>query len=347
MKVIILAGGDSSEREISLASARCAALALSEGKHRVTVMDPGLGWMVIDPASASSLGRSPARPLPDEDSLGLLAAADIVFSVLHGGPGEDGTIHAVLELLGVPYAGSPVGPSAIAMNKVTSKRLFAAAGVPTPEYLVLEAEDREHWPEVLEHGTGRLGLPLIVKPAAQGSTVGLSKCSNLAQCLKAAELAAGYGPQVVVERFIDGRELTVGILGEVPLPVLEIVVPGGFYDYRAKYQSHDNQYICPARIDPAVSARAQHYALEAFKVLGLKDYSRLDFRLDESGGLWCIEANNQPGMTDSSLFPKAAKVLGLDLRAVLERIIHLALERFQAVKTGTAGKRSPGRDRGA
>jgi D-alanine-D-alanine ligase len=327
MKVIVLAGGDSSEREVSLASARCVAKALVDGKHRVTVLDPGLGWTEIDPANAPSPNSGRAGSLPDRENLKLLTEAEIVFSVLHGGSGENGIINAVLELLGVPYAGSPPGPSAIAMDKVTSKRLFAAADVPTPEYEVLDIADKAEWAGLLERCIERFGLPLIIKPPAEGSTVGLSKSDSLEESLQAAKLAATYGPQVLVERFIEGRELTVGILGEVPLPVLEVVIPGGFYDFKAKYQSHDNQYICPAEIDPETAGLAQRYALEAFNVLGLKDYSRIDFRLDNSGGLWCIEANNLPGMTDSSLFPKAAKVLGLDLRAVIERIIAGALER--------------------
>ena len=328
MKIIVLAGGDSSEREVSLTSAQFVTRALRRGKHQVTVIDPGLDWTKIDPARAPSLDSSERHRLPDQESLRLLAGTDIVFSVLHGGQGEDGTIHALLDLLGVPYVGSPPGPSAIAMDKVTSKRLFTSAGVPTPEYLILETADRGDWPAVLETGIDRLRLPVIVKPATQGSTVGLSKAGTFEESLEAAELAANYGSQVVVERFIEGRELTVGVLGCVPLPVLEIVVPGELYDFEAKYHSRNNLYICPAQIDSETAERAQQYALKAFEVIGLKDYARLDFRLDNSGGLWCTEANNQPGMTDSSLFPKAAKVLGLDLRAVLERIISSALTRF-------------------
>jgi len=330
MRIIVLAGGASSERGVSLASAQCVSRALREGRHSVTVLDPGLGWTEIDPARAPSRESSEYRRLPDDRALKLLAGADIVFSVLHGGQGEDGTIHAVLDLLEVPYAGSPPLSSAIAMDKVTSKRLFASAGVPTPEYLILEAADRQDWPARLESGIERLGLPMIVKPATEGSTVGLSKARTFEESLKAAELAAAYGSHVLVERFIEGRELTVGVLGSVPLPVLEIVVPGELYDFEAKYRSHDNEYICPAQIDPETAERAQQLALKAFEVLGLQDYARLDFRLDNSGGLWCMEANNQPGMTDSSLLPKEAEVLGLDLRALLERIISKALERFNA-----------------
>ncbi|MEA2064408.1 MAG: D-alanine--D-alanine ligase [Gemmatimonadota bacterium] len=329
MKVIILAGGESAEREVSLVSARYVAQALSrKGSYQVTLIDPGLGWQRIDPegnTTRQALGASCG--LPPERCRGLFSEADIVFSVLHGGQGEDGMIHSVLELLGVPYAGSPPGPSAAAMDKITAKRLFSSVGIPTPGCIVLEEHVKSSWPGAVEQAVAEFGLPLVVKPPTQGSTVGLSMAGSVKQALEAVDLAAGYGPQVLLERFIQGRELTVGILGREPLPVLEIVVPGGFYDFKAKYQSHDNQYICPAEIGPAIARQAQEMALRAFDVLGLKDYSRIDFRLDEDGGLWCIEANNQPGMTDASLFPKAAAVAGLDLTAVLERIISCALER--------------------
>ena len=157
--------------------------------------------------------------------------------------------------------------------------------------------------------------------AGEGSTVGLSKAGDFDQALAAVELAAGLSSLILVEEFIEGRELTVGVLLGEALPVLEVVVPGGFYDYEAKYRSHENRYICPAEIEEAVAGSARRLALAAFEILGLRDFARIDFRLDSRGGLWCLEANNQPGMTDSSLLPKAARVIGLDLTGLLERII--------------------------
>ena len=160
--------------------------------------------------------------------------------------------------------------------------------------------------------------------------MGLTKAKTLDQVYEAVELAASLSRQVLVEKFIAGRELTVGVLGDEALPVLEVVIPGGFYDFEAKYHSQENKYICPVEIDTEVAERVQQLALEAFHVLGLDDYARIDFRLDENNELWCLEANNQPGMTDHSLLPKAALVTGLDLTALLERLIKNSLTRFRS-----------------
>jgi len=328
MKIAVLAGGISAERKVSLGSAACVARALGGSGHDVVVIDPGLGWRAIDPVSAPAEPAGPSCGLPGEEGLAQLQKVDVVFNTLHGGQGEDGTLNAVLELLGLPYTGGRPGACAAAMNKVVSKRLFTAAGVPTPDYEVLTSSHRELWPGQIEAAAGRFGLPLIVKPAEEGSTVGLSKVASREELAPAVEKAAALSRQVLIERYIAGRELTVGILAGRALPVLEVVVPGGFYDYQAKYLSHDNRYICPAQIEEESARRAQRHAEAAFEVLGLEDYARIDFRLDPEGGLWCLEANNQPGMTDSSLLPKAALVIGLDLTALLERIIKNALSRF-------------------
>jgi D-alanine-D-alanine ligase len=330
MKVTVLAGGTSTEREVSLASAGCVMKALKNAGHQVRVIDPGADWSEIDPAAAPGTVPRKFCSLPEGEALCNLRESGVVLSVLHGGQGEDGTLHAVLELLGLPYVGSRPGASAAAMDKVVSKRLFASAGVPTPDYLVLERGDSESWPAAVEAGAALFGFPMIVKPADQGSTIGLAKAGSVREVLEAAGAAARWSRQVLVEKFIRGRELTVGVLAGVALPVLEIVVPGGLYDFKAKYQSHDNRYICPAEIEAPAAARAQHLALEAFRVLGLDDYARIDFLLEPDGALWCLEANNQPGMTDSSLLPKEAKVLGLDLAALLERLLQSALDRRAA-----------------
>ncbi|HLA39769.1 MAG TPA: D-alanine--D-alanine ligase [Candidatus Glassbacteria bacterium] len=327
MRIAVLAGGSSAERQVSLNSAVCVVRALRDGGHQVTVLDPGDRWLPVDPAAAPA--EAPASSgLPGEEGLAELKAAEVVFNTLHGGRGEDGTLNAVLELVGVPYIGGRPGACAAAMNKVVSKRLFSTAGVPTPEYEVLSGARKELWPAQLDKALGWFDLPLIVKPAEEGSTVGLSKVQKREELYPAVEKAAGLSRQVLIERFIEGRELTVGILAGKALPVLEVVVPSGFYDYQAKYLSHENRYICPAEIDEDTARRAQGYAEAAFEVLGLEDYARIDFRLDHKGGLWCLEANNQPGMTDSSLLPKAARVTGLDLTALLERIIKNALSRY-------------------
>jgi len=330
MKVTVLAGGTSAEREVSLNSAVCVAQALRKNGHTVTVLDPGVGWSVIDPGTASAETEQKVCGLPEAQGREVLSCGDIVFNVLHGGQGENGTVCAVLELLGVPYVGSRPGASAAAMDKVASKRLFAAVGVPVPDYFILNSREKEVWNSRIEAGIGKLGLPVVVKPAEEGSTVGLTKADTVEKIYQAVELAASLSRQVIVERFIEGREITVGVFCNEALPVLEVVVPGGFYDFQAKYHSHENKYICPAEIDSDTAERAQQLALEAFHVLGLDDYARIDLRLDQNNGLWCLEANNQPGMTDSSLLPKAALVTGLDLTALLERLIKNALTRFRS-----------------
>jgi D-alanine-D-alanine ligase len=334
MKVIVLAGGTSTERVVSLTSASCVAAALRKAGHKVTVIDPGTGWTVIDPSDAPEKTSQKSCGLPGKRSAKLLTGSDIVFNTLHGGQGEDGTLNAVLELLDIPYVGSGPGPSAAAMNKVVSKRLFSSVGVPTPPYLVLECGDEADWPALLDAAAVQIGFPAVIKPADQGSTVGLSKASTGEKLMEAVKKAAEYSQQILVEKFIEGRELTVGVVAGIPMPVLEVVVPGGFYDFEAKYHSHSNKYICPAQIPGRVAQEAQRLALEAFNVLGLADYARIDFRLDLGFGLWCLEANNQPGMTDSSLLPKAAGVLGFDLSDLLEKLLHSALARYgvRAVK---------------
>lgn len=328
MKVVVLAGGVSAEREISLASGKAVRETLRNAGHEADIVDPGSGWKVVEPHEVPLEANRTSCGLPGGEGTGLLTAADIVFNTLHGGQGEDGTVNAVLELLGVPYVGGKPAACAAAMDKATSKMLFSQAGVPTPDYILLDGWNRGLWTDSLAEAAGRFGLPLVVKPAEEGSTVGLTKVESDDQLFPAAEEAARFSRRVVVEKFIAGRELTVGVVADEALPVLEVIVPGGLYDFEAKYRSHDNKYICPAEIDPEVAEEAQKFALLAFDLLGLLDYSRIDFRLDDRGGLWCLEANNQPGMTSSSLLPKAAAVSGLELPGLLEKIIASALSRY-------------------
>lgn len=328
MKVAVLAGGASAERGVSLGSGKAVRDALRQAGHEADILDPGSGWKVVEPDSVPSSVKRTSCGLPGSEGTNVLTSVDIVFNTLHGGQGEDGTVNAVLELLGVPYAGSRPAACAEAMDKAVSKMLFSQVGVPTPDYVLLDSMRKKLWEDALREAAERFGLPLIIKPAEEGSTFGLTKVESTDQLYPAAETAAKYSRRVVVEKFIPGRELTVGVLAGEALPLLEIVVPGGFYDFDAKYRSNENKYICPAEVDPETAASAQGFALRAFDVLGLLDYSRIDFRLDEQGGLWCLEANNQPGMTGSSLFPKAAAAEGLDLSALLEKIIASALSRL-------------------
>ncbi len=330
MKVTVLAGGTSTEREVSLSSAACVIEALKMAGHEVTAVDPGQDWKVFDPSTAPKVIERKRCTLPAPEEVQVLKSGQITLIIMHGGQGEDGTVQAVLELAGVPYVGSPPGPSAMAMDKIVSKQLFTAAGVPTPPYLILDSRSRSTWKARVEEAMPVIGLPVIVKSADQGSSIGLTKAGSIAEILEAAEASAAFCRRILVEKFIQGRELTVGLMAGEVLPVLEIIVPGGLYDFQAKYKSSANRYICPAEISEEAAMRAQRHALDAFRVLGLEDYARIDFLLEDNGSLWCLEANNQPGMTNSSLLPKAARVLGLDLSGLLGRLITHALERRKA-----------------
>ena len=197
-----------------------------------------------------------------------------------------------------------------------------------PEFIEFDSGNNHDAEIILREKLDYLcGFPLIVKPVEEGSTIGLTKAKNLSEAVDGVSLAMKYGGRAMVERFIDGRELTVAVLGDRALPVIEIIAEGGLYDYTAKYGSNTTKYICPAEISDKERETTQDYTLKAFKALGLRDYSRIDFRLDSEGIPWCIEANNQPGMTAHSLLPKAARAAGLEMDQLLMRIAELAVNR--------------------
>ena len=330
MKITVLAGGESNEREVSFASGQGVIRCLLDSGHDAQGMDPAAGWSVFGAGAALDSLPKPSLlcGLPPAESIDILRTSDIVLNVLHGGQGENGQVNSVLELLGVTYAGSPPKAGAIAMDKIASKRLFLAAGVPTPEFIEFDSGNYRDAEKILLEKLDYLGgFPLIVKPVEEGSTIGLTKVKKLAEAVEGVALAMKYGGRAMVERFIAGRELTVAVLGDSALPVIEIIAESGLYDYTAKYGSDTTKYICPAEISNSEREISQHYALKAFKVLGLRDYSRIDFRLDSESKPWCIEANNQPGMTAHSLLPKAARAAGLEMDQLLMRIIELASNR--------------------
>jgi len=247
-----------------------------------------------------------------------LQSVDLVFLALHGGNGENGTIQALLDLAGVAYTGSGTLGSALGWDKDIAKRLFVAAGVPTPEWLMAPAS--------VELVTERLGFPLIVKPNGQGSTVGLTLVKNPKDLQAAIDLAAQFDSAVMLERYIAGRELTVGILDDVALPVGEIIPKSGpIFDYAAKYQVGGAEEVFPARISVAQAEQAREFALRAHRALKLESYSRVDFRMDAVGGLWCLEVNTLPGLAATSLLPRAAAAAGLDFPELCERICKGAL----------------------
>lgn len=343
--VLVLAGGDSAERDVSLSSSRGIAAALRDAGHRVLVVDPARPHIApteYDDAvfGDGTIGAEPPRIGGDihaarSQFVDLLArregfGADIVFNGLHGGAGEDGTIQAVLEYLGIPFTGSGAAASALAMDKQRSKVVAAHAGVPVAPGLYFERSALAAG--TLEHQVREsVGLPVVVKPNAQGSSVGLSVVTSFADVDKAARIAFERDDTILVERFIEGREITHAVLeGGPELPVLEIRPRSGLYDYFHKYQSGNTEYIVPAPIEPDVARAVQVSAHRAFDALGLSVYARMDFRLDPDGQHYLLEANTLPGMTALSLVPKSAATVGMSYTELCDFIVRRSLERFHA-----------------
>ncbi len=283
-KVAVLMGGKSAEREISLLSGAGVLKALRAKKVDAHAFDPA------------------ERDLAELKRDGFTRC----FIALHGRGGEDGTVQGALEVMGIPYTGSGVTGSAIAIDKWRSKMIWMAGGLPTPRYRVLQAQD--DWAAVAQD----LGLPLIVKPANEGSTLGLTKVTAVAHLPAAYELAAKkYRDTALAETFVDGPEYTAGILGDSVLPLIRIEAPQGNYDYHHKYFSDDTKYLCPCGLPPQEEAPLRALSLEAFKLLGCSGWGRVDLMLDKAGKPWLLEVNTAPGMTGHSLVPMAARVAGL------------------------------------
>ena len=323
MKIAVLFGGTSTERDVSVASGSQVIGVLRKAGHEVIAVEASRGVLLpehehevlsehIDRVPPGGAQASEPR-LPAIVANASFKDLDLIFLAMHGGIGEDGTIQGLLELAGVPYTGSDALGSALAMDKDVAKRLFLAAGVPTPRWLMAPAT-----PEDID---GQLGYPVIVKPNGQGSTVGLSLVTEPATLADAIDLAAGFGGPVMLERYIPGRELTVGILDDTALAVGEIIpATGDIFDYTAKYQAEAAQEIFPADLGESDTERVQALALMAHRALKLASYSRVDFRLDPDGGLWCLEANTLPGLTAGSLLPKSAAAVGISFPELCERI---------------------------
>jgi D-alanine-D-alanine ligase len=243
---------------------------------------------------------------------------DRAFVILHGRFGEDGTIQGALELLGVPYTGSGVLASALAMDKWHAKLVWQACGIPTPRSELL-ARDSD-WQALAT----RLGLPLMVKPANEGSSIGMTKVKTARELAEAYALAANYDSVVIAESFVEGVELTAGILGEQPLPLIKLETPREFYDYEAKYQADDTRYLIPCGLPPDAERIVQDEALFAFKALGCSGWGRVDLMLDRSGKPYFLEVNTSPGMTDHSLVPMAARHAGMSFEDLCLKILELA-----------------------
>jgi D-alanine-D-alanine ligase len=331
MRIAVLFGGTSEERDVSIASAAQIIPALRALGHEVHAVDTATGRLqppeeqrllasrvATAPPSSTSIEQVRTRAISLSPAHFDIRATDVVFLALHGGAGEDGRIQALLDLAGMPYTGSNHIASAAAMDKDLAKRLFRSARVPTADWLMAPVE--------AAHVDKALGWPVVVKPSKQGSTVGLSVVRCASELEPAIQIARTFDDEVMIEKFIAGREFTVGILDQQALPVGEIIAPGEIFDYRSKYQHGGAREVFPAQIPQAETTQLQDYALRAHRALKLGAYSRIDFRRDAMGHFWCLEANSLPGMTSTSLLPQAAAAAGIDFPTLLERICRGAIK---------------------
>ncbi|HEX2723839.1 MAG TPA: D-alanine--D-alanine ligase [Gemmatimonadaceae bacterium] len=355
MKITVLMGGASAERNVSLASGIRIVLALRSKGHDVIAFDPSRGPISgaeqerlassavgTEPPSLEALAATTGGAfLPALERMPELADADVVFLALHGGQGEDGTLQALLDMAHIRYTGSGHLSSALAMDKDLSKILFRAAGVRTPDWLMA--------PATVEEVERNLGYPVVVKPSKQGSTVGLSVVKKREQLEGAIEEAWRYDDEVMIEQFIPGRELTVGILGDLALPVGEIKPVHEIYDYECKYTAGMATEEFPAKLSTAGTRQIQQQALAAFRALKLSGYARIDFRLSQSdddgsaGQFYCLEANTLPGMTELSLIPQGAAAAGMSFPDLCEAIVKLESQNaFAMRKAQTDASRADG-----
>lgn len=330
MKIVVLAGGMSPERDVSLSSGALIATALMERGHSVALADV---YKPINTAEIDKMFRSEGKyeyrvpaSEPDLDKLKkdfgegerligrgiieLCEKADAVFLALHGGMGEDGRIEALLESCGIKHSGSDYASCHLAMDKALTKAIFESNGIPTPKWNLYCDEDISEIP-----------TPCVVKPCGCGSSVGVTIVETPRELERAISLAKSYGAKVMIEEKITGREFSVGILGGKVLPAIEIIPKMGFYDYKNKYQAGATEEICPADLTESQAEKMGRIALRAHNALGLGMYSRLDFLMDRDGNFFCLEANALPGMTPSSLLPQEAKAAGIDYITLCEMIV--------------------------
>ncbi len=322
--ILLAAGGASSEREVSKHSSKAIYSALLELGYKVSVIDPAYGKN--QPADlALFFGAEDVAPVSEKNYLAafelpVVQEADTVFLGLHGQYGEDGTVQALLELLKKKYTGSGILSSSLAMDKHMSKIIMKDHGIDSPREVFVP--NRKYDKEtILNRIVTELSFPCVVKPNDQGSTCGLSVCSTSAEVIPAIEQAFTFSNAVLVEEFIKGRELTAGIIDNIVLPILEIKPKHDLYDYECKYTSGMTEYFVPADITPATSFAIQELTLKCFQALGCKSYGRADFRLTESGDIYCLEMNTLPGMTSTSLVPKMAKAAGISFTQLIDKIV--------------------------
>ena len=345
MKIVVLCGGLSMERNVSISSGTLICKALREMGHSAVLVDMFYGLEDIDTPPERLFDELPplvearvTEEAPDLEAVKasrkwvsrskvgkgvfeLCALADVVFLGLHGACGEDGRIQAALELMGVPYTGSGYLGSAIAMDKDLTKQLAAAAGVRTPEWRVLRYDDGDAFKRASD-----IGLPCVVKPVDSGSSIGVAIAHDADELSAALEANRPLG-RMIVEQYVKGREIDVGVLGDRSLPSIEIIPKQGFYDYKNKYQAGATVEICPTPIEEGIERELEAMALKVHRLLGLKGYSRSDYMVDEKGDVYFLEINTLPGMTPTSLMPQEAAAVGIGFKELCQMILDDAMER--------------------
>ncbi len=328
LNVALLLGGTSPEKEVSKSSSAAIYKALQSLGHNVKLINPAYG--INQPKDENDFFNEKEfteisnRNFVEAINSKLFDDVDIAFLGLHGKWGEDGTIQSLLELRGIKYTGSKVLASAISMDKAMSKILLQHYGVATPRWIVANKNQVE-LSSIKKNIESNLGYPCVIKPNDQGSTVGLTICKEPSEVEEAIKLALNFSDKALIEEFIPGKELTIAVLENKALPVLEIKPKHGIYDYECKYTSGMSEYEVPAKISEDIFKKIQSQALLAFQSLGCETYSRIDFRLNQNNQAFCLEVNTLPGMTSTSLVPKMAKAVGISFEELIEKIIRLSL----------------------
>ncbi|MBO5069024.1 MAG: D-alanine--D-alanine ligase [Roseburia sp.] len=350
MKIIVLAGGLSTERDVSFKTGEMVTNALRENGHQVILLDVFMGYSdkaedltgIFDrakevsvkvegiPETAPDLAKIKASRADQSANffgpnvIELCRMADIVFMALHGENGENGKIQAAFDLFGIRYTGTGYLGSALAMNKGMAKQLFLQNGIPTPSGISVKKEDGRR--SVTELG---LKLPCVVKPCCGGSSIGVSIVRTEQEFDAALEEAFRWENELVIEEYVEGREFSVGVIEFKALPVIEIAPIQGFYDYKNKYKAGSAVETCPANLPEAVASQMQHYAERVAQVLGLDTYSRTDFLLNKNNEIFCLEANTLPGMTPTSLLPQEAMAVGINFNRLCEKLIEISLQKYE------------------
>lgn len=350
MKIVVLAGGLSTERDVSFKTGEMVTKALRENGHQVILLDVFMGYSdkeedltgIFDraeavsvkvaaiPETAPDLEKVKAQRKDRSDNffgpnvIELCRMADIVFMALHGENGENGKIQAAFDLFGIRYTGTGYLGSALAMNKGMAKQLFLENGIPTPRGTSLKRGE-----DAAKIETCGIHFPCVVKPCSGGSSIGVSIVHDKAEYEQALKEAFRWENELVIEEYVKGREFSVGVIDFQALPIIEIAPVEGFYDYKNKYKAGSTVETCPAELSEQITKEMQGYAEKVAEVLGLNTYSRTDFLLDEEDHIFCLEANTLPGMTPTSLLPQEAKVTGVDFNQLCEKLIESSMRKYK------------------